>query len=354
MAHDDEEFSPGERIGSFTRLRSDAFISDDPEDVEDRIRSRRRPMGLLLGVLMGVSVAGGIGWYVYGKLPKAQPTASEIPVIRASNEVVKVKPDDPGGMAVPNRDKLIYQQIGEANAPTEEERLLPPAENPVEPPVQERAAPPPQPVAVAAPPPPKAAEKEPEAAMTMPSAPPPMVTLSARQQHQPDHPPQVTAPTLAVAAPPPAAVVPAAPPPAAAPAAPVAVAVPVVKAVPAPVAPAAKVAAVPTPAATPAKAASVPPAAAAKTAAPAGADGGIKVQLGALRSADLAEKAWLTLATRHKDVLGPLKHSVVQVDLGEKGVWYRVYAGPFSDGQAAATTCETLKQRAVGCIIAKK
>lgn len=349
MAHDDEGFNPGERIGSFTRLRSDAFISDDPEDLEDRIRSRRRPMGLLLGVLMGVSVAGGIGWYVYGKLPKAPPTASEIPVIRASNEVVKVKPDDPGGMAVPNRDKLIYQQIGEANAPTEEERLLPPAERPVEPPVQERAAPPPQPVAVAAPPPPKAAEKEPEASMTMPSAPLPMVTLSARQQHQPDHPPQVTAPTLAlaVAAPPPAAVVPAAPPPAAAPA---------VKAVPspAPTAPAARVAAVPTPAATPAKAASVPPAAAAKTATPAGADGGIKVQLGALRSADLAEKAWLTLATKHKDVLGPLKHSVVQVDLGEKGVWYRVYAGPFSDGQMAATTCETLKQRAVGCIIAKK
>ncbi|KAF0142067.1 MAG: hypothetical protein FD153_657, partial [Rhodospirillaceae bacterium] len=82
--------------------------------------------------------------------------------------------------------------------------------------------------------------------------------------------------------------------------------------------------------------------------------GGARLQLGSFKNREDAEKAWSQLAIRHSDLLGGASHVVVQVDLGEKGIWHRIYAGPYGDVQAALSTCEALRQRSVGCIFARK
>lgn len=47
-----------------------------------------------------------------------------------------MKPETPGGMEVPNRDKLVYERLRQSNAELPVERLLPAAEKPVRPSVQ--------------------------------------------------------------------------------------------------------------------------------------------------------------------------------------------------------------------------
>jgi cell division septation protein DedD len=56
----------------------------------------------------------------------------EVPVIEDST-LSKVKPDDPGGMEVPNQDKTIYDSFASSREETQEEKLLDSSEEPVEP-----------------------------------------------------------------------------------------------------------------------------------------------------------------------------------------------------------------------------
>ncbi|MEW5727571.1 MAG: SPOR domain-containing protein, partial [Pseudomonadota bacterium] len=53
------------------------------------------------------------------------------------------------------------------------------------------------------------------------------------------------------------------------------------------------------------------------------------------------------------DLLGGLKPDIMRVELGEKGTFWRLRAGPLSE-QAAKTLCGQLKERNQGCIIARK
>jgi hypothetical protein len=51
---------------------------------------------------------------------------------------VKVKPEQPGGMKIPNQDKLIYSVINSENIPTKVENLFPEPEKPVLPDILEQ------------------------------------------------------------------------------------------------------------------------------------------------------------------------------------------------------------------------
>ena len=42
-----------------------------------------------------------------------------------------------------------------------------------------------------------------------------------------------------------------------------------------------------------------------------------------------------------------------RVDLGAKGIFYRVQAGPIADGNVAERSCAALKARHVGCLVVK-
>jgi cell division septation protein DedD len=105
--------------------------------------------------------------------------------------------------------------------------------------------------------------------------------------------------------------------------------------------------ALPPPVATPA------PAAKAAPPQPSAAGSGYRLQLGALKTEDAAKAEWQKLQKQHTDVLGKLSLTVSRVDLGAKGVYYRIQAGPIADAGQAAQDCAALKSRNVGCILVK-
>ncbi len=78
---------------------------------------------------------------------------------------------------------------------------------------------------------------------------------------------------------------------------------------------------------------------------------GYVVQLLAARSRDAAQGAWKRLRDRHRELLGPLSPSVVRADLGGKGVFYRLRAGPLGTEAAARALCAQLTARKVNCLV---
>lgn len=86
---------------------------------------------------------------------------------------------------------------------------------------------------------------------------------------------------------------------------------------------------------------------------PVAAGAGYRLQLGALRTEDAAQQEWQRLQRAQPDLLGKLTLATARVDLGDKGIFYRIEAGPIADPAEAAQSCATLKSRNVGCIIVK-
>jgi len=132
---------------------------DDPVSLmgDDRYEEfaaprRRWPTVVLPGVMMAV-FAGGL-WFFYhqGARPPAA-TPGEAPLIRADDKPMKVKPDQPGGMPVPDQNVSVYDPKPAA-APVE--KFVPPPEQPMPRPAPAQAAVPavpaqPSPAAVPAP-----------------------------------------------------------------------------------------------------------------------------------------------------------------------------------------------------------
>ncbi|MCW5731946.1 MAG: hypothetical protein KIT20_14390, partial [Alphaproteobacteria bacterium] len=83
-----------------------------------------------LVVAAALVVIFGIGvWYAYSQ--GVQRGGSLVPpLIKADSGPVKVAPDNPGGLQVPNQDKQIFESMANAPRPQQAERLLPPPEQP--------------------------------------------------------------------------------------------------------------------------------------------------------------------------------------------------------------------------------
>ena len=73
------------------------------------------------------------------------------------------------------------------------------------------------------------------------------------------------------------------------------------------------------------------------------------VHLASYRSQKQAERGWAQIKRAHKAVVGSLKHEVSRVNLGKKGVYYRLKAGPFGSAAAAKAACGKLKRRRQFC-----
>jgi cell division septation protein DedD len=220
-------------------------------------------------------------------------------VIHAEDKPIKVKPQDRGGLDVPNQDKLIYDQMAAKSPNQQPERLLPPPEA--------AQTPPPAETRNAAP---AVTEAMPPEAMTAPAAPAtaPMAAMTAPAPAAKSSGPSPVAPTTPAAKPPVAAAVAAKAPPAAPP----------------------------------------PPAAAA-----AKGTGGWVVQLGAVHSEAEAKTEWARLKNAHHDQLASLDSDIIRVDLGAKGIFWRVRGGPLDEAQARLL-CAELSKQSQGCIIARK
>jgi hypothetical protein len=114
---------------------------------------------------------------------------------------------------------------------------------------------------------------------------------------------------------------------------------PVAQALPTPLPAPPQVAALPRPAAK-----AVEPAAK-----PAAAGAGMRIQLASLRTPEAARDEWERLKRENDDLLGKLTAVAVRADMGERGIYYRVEAGPLTDKAAAAKLCKALKERDLGC-----
>ncbi len=148
--------------------------SPDPDEPGGASPPRRSGAKLLLA---GIALAGlaALGWYVYGQTGGPDGAVRELPLIKAEEGPVKMRPDDPGGMVVPNQDKLVYDMVtGESEGETFE-RLLPPPEEPLPPPEppapKAEPAPAPEPASAPEPAPaPKPAESKAPATASTPPA----------------------------------------------------------------------------------------------------------------------------------------------------------------------------------------
>jgi hypothetical protein len=283
-----------------------------------------RSWGKLLAGVFVFAVVVGFGsllayFFVQNRDGALEPAA--IPVVRADPRPMKMRPETPGGIEVPFQDTQIYDRVGQqsagAAAPTGRsgapasanrpvERLLPGPEAPLP-----RPTPPPAPVA-SIPATPDVAPP-PNAVVVAPPPPPPPVATA--------RPAPAPTPLASPAPPPPVAVAPA----------------------PAPT---------PAPAPPPQAAQTRPPAPAPAPVAAAPA-GGARIQLASVRAEAEAQREWARLLRQHGDVLGGLAPSYTSADLGERGVYIRLQAGPFPIPEAARAACETLRARGVGCNVVR-
>src|SRR5438132_4287277 len=93
-------------------------------------RPDRRLPTIFLSVLAMALFAGGL-WFAYvqgTRHPAVIAPGDAVPVIRADERPTKVKPDQPGGMAIPDQNVSLYNEKP-GGAPVE--KLLPAAEQPM-------------------------------------------------------------------------------------------------------------------------------------------------------------------------------------------------------------------------------
>jgi hypothetical protein len=81
--------------------------------------------------------------------------------------------------------------------------------------------------------------------------------------------------------------------------------------------------------------------------------GGTRLQLGSVRSEEAARQEWERIKRKNPDILGSLSATPIRADLGDKGIYYRIETAPVADQAAADRLCNQLKQRDIGCIIAR-
>lgn len=79
--------------------------------------------------------------------------------------------------------------------------------------------------------------------------------------------------------------------------------------------------------------------------------GAFRVQLSSVRTLADAFAEARRLSHRHRSVLGNVDIALVRVDLGPKGVYYRLRAGPMADRAAADTMCRKLSADHQSCLV---
>ena len=92
-----------------------------------------------------------------------------------------------------------------------------------------------------------------------------------------------------------------------------------------------------------------------QTAAPAPAAtrglGGYMVQISSQRSEADAQASYQAQQSKYPDVLGSRQASIRRADLGEKGIYYRAYVGPFAAEDEAKQLCSNLRSAGGQCLV---
>jgi cell division septation protein DedD len=94
-------------------------------------RRRLWPVG---AAAVAVVAVAGAAWLFYGRTPAAS-NGDQAPYVTADAGPEKIRPQQEGGIEVPNQDIRVYNELNGAKPAKEGEVLLPPPEAPVAPPV---------------------------------------------------------------------------------------------------------------------------------------------------------------------------------------------------------------------------
>ncbi|MGQ0585315.1 MAG: SPOR domain-containing protein [Reyranella sp.] len=266
-------------------------IPPPPRDSLLTLVNRRR--GQILTIMVSIAAIASFGsvvWWAHNQDVKAGGRGLEPLVVQAPTTPSRMKPENAGGLVPPNQDKEVFNRIAPGAVPALPEKLLPGVETPKLP--------------AAGLPAPAAPKQEASAAKT------PTPVQSTTPGAGPTPAPGASTPGTAAQ-------------PASA-----------------------------TAAAT--NATTLVPTEAGPTIASlienmSGPTGGWRVQIASVKSEDVAKSTWARLQSAHGDVLANLRMQATRVDLGDKGVWYRVQAGPLDEKQAQSV-CSTLKGRRADCV----
>ena len=79
--------------------------------------------------------------------------------------------------------------------------------------------------------------------------------------------------------------------------------------------------------------------------------GNFMVQVGAFAERDKAETHWNTVKSKNSGVLSKLNPSYMRVDLGARGILYRVRGGMIESREAADKVCDDLKKNNQSCMV---
>ena len=308
-------------------------MNNEPDDVVgDTARGGGSTLKVLGALVCVIILLAGL-WMGFGDRVMTMFSAakSDVPVIAADPAPIKIRPESPGGMQVPNQGRLVYGVIDGSSAQPRVERLLPSPEKPiVVDEVLKRSVPEASEVASANAPRGTADENPSAPVRLTPSLPSaedvtnkaPLALAPAPQKNATPSPALTPVPIIAAPAPP-----------------------PVPKAAPQAVAPPKS----PKPKATQTARATPVPAAPMTD-----LEKSYRVQLAASRTESAVRSEWDRLRRRHIDLLGELNLQVMRIDLGgTKGIFYRLRAGPLVNSASAKALCERLKQRKLGCLVVK-
>ncbi|MEX1035577.1 MAG: SPOR domain-containing protein [Sneathiella sp.] len=284
----------------------DDFPDDDFYDGDEEPGVSRKKW---IGAILAVMIVGGFGigiWYAYDQGVKKGVQLAP-PIISADTTPVKKKPEDPGGMDIPNQDKQVFSVLQSGDAPEKVEKLMPPPED----------ATPEERTDMAVTDAEKAADEDKLDTLvdkvTKETAEAGLKIEDAGEEKVAKVEEKVVTATTHEA---PAAETPAAEP----------------KVEEKKV----EVAAAPPPA---------------KIEEPK-TDGPLyRVQVGSFRSPDAAEKQWQTLNAKFKSMLSDVSHRVQDVEVKDKGTYFRLQVGAFSSRDSANRLCNDLKAQKQDCLV---
>jgi hypothetical protein len=66
-----------------------------------------------------------------------------------------------------------------------------------------------------------------------------------------------------------------------------------------------------------------------------------------------AQREWARVTRQYPDLLAGMSPQFVPADLGDRGVFIRVQAGPFASPEAARAACDALRARGAGCNVVR-
>ncbi len=78
-----------------------------------------------------------------------------------------------------------------------------------------------------------------------------------------------------------------------------------------------------------------------------------RVQIASTKSEGLAQREWNDQVSKYPDVLSNLSLTVQRAVVKNRGVFYRVQGGPFSDRDSADSVCRALKSRGQDCLVVR-